>query len=153
MKSKPSCFYHLNLQGALDLPISTQGMLYPGMSGVTPEMLIAAKQLVMDVSDKELLDRSEPWQIRMSHRHKEAALNVNEKFCELLKTAKKYYKLPTENRQSWLIDHPQLNEIVLDTEIKNYLDASNAIMRAQEIALAHLGGSDSKDPAVRSSAL
>ena len=141
-------FYHIRLRDALQLPITTQGMLYPAMAAVTDVMLFDAEKSIREPSDTQLLEQSEHWQQRMSLQNKEGAQAVNEKFVALLAAAQDYYDLAENERAKWIetCNNPELKKIVSDPNIKNFVDASKAIMQAQERALAHLGGSDGKDP-------
>src|SRR5690606_28554498 len=64
-------YYQVHLKNDLQLPISTQTMLYPGVSGVTQAMLAAAKDEILAISDEELLATSKHWQNYVKLHHEQ----------------------------------------------------------------------------------
>jgi hypothetical protein len=58
-------YYQIRLKEALCLPITTEGMLYPAMAGVTEAMLLAAKSEIEALSKLDLLAGSDLWRARL----------------------------------------------------------------------------------------
>jgi len=133
--------YHIGLRDRLALPITTQGMLYPGMSGVDEDMLDEAEGLVISFSNAQLLEQSEHWQSRQKALYAMEARAVNEKFGAMLVDIEEYYDLSQAERVDWLLKHtdPELHAILGDKAITHYDAAARAVMWAQECAIARLG--------------
>ena len=87
--------YQIALTEELDLPISTEGMLYQAMSGVTQTMLKDAYTKIASLSDEDLLSQSEHWRAYLEKKHADAISEINEKFTELLEVAGEYYLAST----------------------------------------------------------
>ena len=78
-------YYHVRLKEALDLPITTYGMLYPGMSGVTDEMLAEAATTLEAISDEDLLSMSEHWRAHLQKQgHRTRFEEIDAKFSDAL---------------------------------------------------------------------
>ncbi len=133
--------YHIALTGALDLPISTNGMLYQAMSGVNQTMLKTARDKIAALSDKDLLSRSEHWSVYLAKKHADAVSAINQKFTNLLDAVEEYYGLenPSE-KQSFLETHTDLAQFLKSAkDITDYLSACNSISRQRTAAITALG--------------
>ena len=83
--------YQIALTKQLDLPISTEGMLYQAMSGVTQTMLRDARTKIASLTNEDLLSQSEHWRVYLEKKHAGAISKINEKFSDLLEVAGEYY--------------------------------------------------------------
>ena len=61
--------YQIALTKQLDLPISTEGMLYQAMSGVTQTMLKDAYTKIASLTNEDLLSQSEHWRVYLEKKH------------------------------------------------------------------------------------
>jgi len=132
--------YHIALTRALDLPISTHGMLYQAMSGVTQNMLTKARKEIAALNDKDLLSRSEHWRTYLAKKHANAVSAIDERFNKLLDDAEEYYRMenPSE-KQSFLETHADLAQILKNSkDITNYLSACNSISHQRKAAIIAL---------------
>jgi hypothetical protein len=75
-------YYQLRLNDILDLPISTQHMLYPRLSGVTREMLYTAMAEIGNISDLDLLSMSEIWRKYLKKTHAADFDKIDEEFTK-----------------------------------------------------------------------
>jgi hypothetical protein len=69
-------YFKVKLKSALNLPVATEGMLYPGMSGITNEELEIATKLALDQTSSadqilEILTSSEHWIEKLKQEHGE----------------------------------------------------------------------------------
>jgi hypothetical protein len=108
-------YFQLKLKEALNLPISTNKMLYPGMSGVTDEMLGVAEATMLALSDEELLAKSDYWQTQMEQEHPEAVQEIKDHYSILSEQLLEYDH--SEEKAIFLAEHPDL---------KNFLDRATA---------------------------
>jgi len=133
------------LRDALDLPITTQGMLYPGCSGVTDEMLALALSEIQSISDDELLRNSDVWQAWVTKKHSEDVENINKFFTNLLEIAEEYYDCDEGLREQFLANHPSLNNLLeqLPQKNLNYLELCREIDQKRKDTIAALGGNAS----------
>ncbi len=139
--------FQIRLREDLVLPISTQRMSSEGVGRVTPAMIEEAKARMDSYTPRQLIERSEDWQERMCQRFPAEAQAVRDKYQAIYAGAKKYYDHPIEQRAAWLAQwlekHPgcaELKTLVSDPNVKNYVDAGEAIQEPQGIELAHLSG-------------
>jgi len=73
------------------LPITTEGMLYPDLAGVTAEDLEDAHATILSLSDDELLARSDIWQERIRKaRNPDDVAAINTDFGNLATAALVY---------------------------------------------------------------
>ena len=131
-------FFHLALRERLNLPISTQGMLYPRCSGVNKEMLDDITALVESFSDEALLARSPLWQ-EWQQKHQQPEVDrITAHYSELLEQAEELDK--AEDRQEYLRAHNDLAKVLRPLgQPYNYADACQLIMQARESAIASIG--------------
>jgi len=132
--------YHIALTRALDLPISTHGMLYQAMSGVNQNMLTKACKEIAALSDKDLLSRSEHWRAYLAKKHANAVSAIDERFNKLLDDAEEYYRIenPSE-KQSFLETHADLAQVLKNAkDITSYLSACNSISHQRKAAIIAL---------------
>jgi hypothetical protein len=139
--------FQIRLREDLVLPISTQRMSSEGAGRVTPAMIEEAKARMESYTTRQRIERSEDWQERMYQRFPVEAQAVRDKYQAIYAGAKKYYDHPIEQRaawlEKWLEKHPEcaeLKTLVSDPNVKNYVDAGEAIQEPQGIELAHLSG-------------
>jgi hypothetical protein len=69
-------YFKVKLKDPLKLPVATEGMLYPAMSGITNEELQTATKLALDQTSStdqvlEILTSSEHWIEKMKQEHSE----------------------------------------------------------------------------------
>lgn len=103
-------YFHINLKEKLDLPITTQGMLYPGCSGVRPEMLLDAENYINAMTDEDLLAKSDYWQTYIKKHMSENPIDsINEKYGDLLEQAEKYFN--AEDKPTFLNDNESFKEL------------------------------------------
>jgi Leucine-rich repeat (LRR) protein len=149
--------FHLRLREKLDLPISTQTMLYRGMSGLPQydDQVIDEAHAVMlsymQPGNETLLMHSKHWKERVKSQNQLTALAIQEKYTDMLSLAEEFYQLSTEeDRTQWLAKNSsaELHAILSHAEQgKNYHATSEAIGNALQTALDSLSDNDRKDPA------
>lgn len=125
-------FFHLYLKDALHLPITTQGMLYPDCSGVTPQMLDEAANAMRRISNEELLASSSYWQEYAKRQNLEAAEQINAKFSQLLEDLEEHFNsgAASDNLREILIQAQEKGIAAEYTAMARFL----AALREQEIA-------------------
>jgi hypothetical protein len=140
--------YQIALTKQLDLPISTRGMLYQEMSGVTQAMLDEARTKIGSLSDMDLLSRSEHWRVYLAKKHADATSRINEKFGDLLEVAESYYGLEDPaKKQSFLETHADFAQLLKsNTGITDYVSACNSINGRREAAITALGSEPTDIP-------
>ncbi len=136
-------YYQIHLRDALDLPISTQNMLYPGVSGVTEEMLEAAKSEIEALSDEELLASSHHWQAYVQNRHKDPVENITNDYGNLLADFGDYIDLENEDEKNRFLEENQnLADLIgqaLSLEIPiEYFAMTEFIAQKRQEAIASL---------------
>jgi Leucine-rich repeat (LRR) protein len=103
-------YFQLQLKEALKLPISTNEMLYPSMSGVTYQMLVAAKEKMLAVADEELLAKSDYWLSHLEQLHPEKVKEIKDSYHIVLEKLPGYFDV--EEKEGFL---------ALNPDIKNFL--------------------------------
>jgi Leucine-rich repeat (LRR) protein len=139
--------YQIALTKPLNLPISTKGMLYQAMSGVSQTMLDDARTKIASLSDEDLISQSEHWRVYLTKKHADVILKIDEKFNNLLEVAGEYYDIYgiddneiSSQRRSFLKTHPDLAQLLKDAAgINNFLGISNFINRQRDAAITALG--------------
>jgi Leucine-rich repeat (LRR) protein len=133
--------YQIALTEQLDLPISTQGMLYQAISGVNQTMLNDARTKIASLSDNDLLSQSEHWRVYLAKKHADAISKINEKFGDLLEVAEEYYGIEdSAEKQAFLEAHADLAQLLKNnTDIIDYVSACNFINHQREAAITALG--------------
>ncbi len=130
--------YQIQLREILNLPITTERMLYQGMSGVTEEMLTEAEAIIKSYdSYDEILLCSKYWQERQRKLHAAQAEKVHETYANLQQATLDYFDLPMNERAQFLEKHPQLCQFVESSG--NVQQASLAVMASWNAATARLG--------------
>ena len=130
-------YCHIALRERLNLPISTQGMLYPGCSGVNEEMLNDITAQVESFSDEALLARSSIWQEWQQKHHQPEVDRITAHYSELLEQAEELDK--AEDHQEYLKVHNDLAKVLQPLgQPYNYADACQLIMHAREKAIASI---------------
>ena len=133
-------FLHLALRERLNLPISTQGMLYPACSGVDEEMLGSITALVESFSDDTLLANSSIWQ-KWQQEHQQSEVDrITDHYRKLLEQAEELYD--SDDRQKYLANHKDLAEVLqpIDQSNNTYDEACRLIMQARRAAISRIGG-------------
>jgi Leucine-rich repeat (LRR) protein len=146
--------YQIALTKQLNLPISTRGMLYQAMSGVTQTMLNDARTKIASLSDEDLLSQSKHWRVYLAKKHAGATSKINEKFGELLAVAEDYYDIysiddteTSSKRRSFLETHPNFAQFLKSNPgIINYLSACDFINRQRDAAITALGSESTDKP-------
>jgi hypothetical protein len=137
-------YYCIKLRDKLDLPITTQGMLYPRMSGVTESMLKEAEEKIKSISDGDLLARSNFWQIWNIKKNRTRANEITEKYAEILEMTQEYYDKDPQERAAFLEQNAnqtlaqELKRILEDRHITDYSTAAAGIDLARKSAIARI---------------
>jgi Leucine-rich repeat (LRR) protein len=116
-------YFQLALKESLNLPISTEDMLYPGMSGVTPDMIKEAIQEIGSLSEEQLLARSDYWQAYMRKGHGESVEEINSRYTDLLAELEEYFKNYVNSKAeqgSYLDEHPTLKAFLARAEAQGF---------------------------------
>lgn len=134
-------YFHIHLREKLDLPISTEGMLYPACSGVTQQMLDDACSFLGKISDRELLEKSDLWQAWMQKKHQHVVDEINERYAEILSDAEEYFRIEKEKRLEFLRGHESLAAILREygDTITEYTSAAKKINEKRMIVIAQMG--------------
>jgi len=103
-------YFHIHLKDDLNLPISTKGMLYPRISGVTPEMLEEAKTTISAISKEDLLAGSSYWLEYVERQNPEKVAQINESYNDLLNDLEEYFDSNT--KEDFLIKNPSLSNLL-----------------------------------------
>ncbi len=129
-------YYLIHLKNDLNLPITTEGMLYAGMSGVTEEMLANARHLIQTISDEELLRESPHWEQHQREEHSAQTESINNQYGIILEHLETYFHLDSdENRTTFLTDHPEIRNYLAT----NYPASAAKVLLARTAAIARIG--------------
>ena len=135
-------YYRVHLKDALSLPVSTKNMLYPGVSGVSDEMLIEAQDAINSISDEELLKTSPRWQKHLTIRYKEETDRVTDQFGDLLERCEQYFMHP-KDQKGYLKENPDLSTLLQKAYssgfLMDYASVARFINQEREAAIADLG--------------
>lgn len=100
-------YFQVHLRGSLRLPISTQNMLYPRCSGVTPEMLIEAERAICAMSDEDLLANSFHWQAYIEKQRPDDVARINARYIGLESNLQEY--CAADDKEDFLRRNPDVN--------------------------------------------
>ncbi len=127
-------YFCIHLKNRLNLPITTNDMLYPACSQVTKQMLEEAYKTINSFSEKQLLQRSNFWQNYQTKNKQTETANIHEKYTNILELTEEYFQKDTvQQRQDFLNDPADC----LKKELKDLIDqnpsATDYVSMAQVI--------------------
>ena len=136
---------HLFLRDALNFPITTQGMLFPGSSLIfnaeTQEynqvLLAHAREDILAYSDQFLLEKSQHWQAYITKHFPEQVEKIKTKYAEWQEQLQEYYGADEEEQAKLKVSYKknEFHELLG----KNYPAASESIRESQDREIAELG--------------
>lgn len=121
------------------LPISMRTMRFPDVSDVTPKMIEQVEEMLRQIPEETLLERSHYWQERMEKLHPEEAAEVSEQFYRLLDEVQEYFDAEEGARGQYLESHQGLKAFLENHPVENYIKAAAEIQSARGAAIARLG--------------
>ena len=136
-------YFQVHLKSDLELPISIQNMLYPGVAGVTEEMLINAREKILVLSDDDLLATSEHWQNFVKSLHKDPVNEMTEYYGGLLSDSEDYFGLESQEEKSRFLEtRPDFEEFLARALSKGisleYSAVTEFIVRERSAEIASL---------------
>ena len=114
-------YCHIRLRDPLELPITTQGMLYPAMAGVDQDELDLMHARILSIPDRDLLAASDFWQARIQKNNRGFVERINEKYVNMLENAEEYFILDEKERVEFLKkpEHQELAAILRELRARD----------------------------------
>jgi hypothetical protein len=124
--------FHLALKHSLDLPISTEGMLYSRLSGVTEDMIQRAEKAIGSLSEEQLLSQSGYWQAYIQKGHKDSADQITKYYTDLLADLEEYFQEHANSKAeqgTYLEEHPALESFLTKAKAQHIAFEYTALAR------------------------
>ncbi len=129
--------FHINLRERLNLPISTEHMLYQNLSRVTTEMVVEAKNKIEAMTEIQVLAYSPHWLAKMRESYAKEHAKIEEEFWQLFEQAREYFG-PGKNG-ALLEGNDQLANLIQSAPLKEYTTVARVISDKRNEEIARLG--------------